>query len=279
MIYNSVIRFFHFIEVFIFSYWIFNTKLIKSSKKYTPFWRFKTGYRFYKNTQHITSGTTYKEHLAMALKIIESDLNGIIGDIVECGCWKGSSSSNLSIIANQLGKKLIIYDSFEGLPEMELNDREAEKYNKGEYKGMLEEVKRNITAYGCIQACEFRKGWFKDTLPSHTEPIALLFIDVDLEPSLNACVKNLWSHLSHGGHLFTDECMFLNYIALFFSESWWKKHFNCTPPGIYGSGLGIPLLNLYVGPHELRNDYYNHRSKGVAYTFKGSEAIWNKIYE
>jgi O-methyltransferase len=242
-------------------------------------WRLRTGYKFYKNTRRISSGTHYKEHLAMALKIIEAHLNGVPGDIVECGCWKGSSSSNLSIIAKQLGRKLIIYDSFAGLPEMETADREADKYIQGEYKGLEKEVKNNISKYGVIDVCEFRKGWFKDTLPNHTGKIALVFIDVDLEPSLNDCVKHLWPHLSPGAYLFTDECMFLNYVALFFSESWWKKHFNTTPPGLYGTGLGIPLLNLYVGPHELRSDYYNHRSKGVAYTFKGSEAIWNKAYE
>ncbi|MCW3076488.1 MAG: hypothetical protein JWO32_1097 [Bacteroidetes bacterium] len=279
MFYKIIIRFFHFIEIFIFSYWIFNTKKIKSSENFNAFWRFRTGYKFYKNTQKITSGTSYKEHLAMALKIIEGHLDNIEGDIVECGCWKGSSSSNLSIIAKLLGKKLIIYDSFEGLPDMEISDREASKYNRGEYRGMQEEVKNNITNYGCIEVCEFRKGWFKDTLSSHSEKISLLFIDVDLEPSLNDCVKSLWPHLSNGAYLFTDECMFLNYIALFFSESWWKKNFNSTPPGLYGTGLGIPLLNLYVGPHEIRSEYYNHRSKGVGYTYKGSEAVWNKTYE
>lgn len=274
-----MLRFFYFLEIFIFSFWIFNTKSIRESGRFGWRWRLRTGYRFYKNSRRIQSGTHYKEHLAMALKIVESKLKGVEGDMVECGCWKGASSTNLSIIAKELGIKLIIYDSFEGLPEMESNDREASKYKKGEYHGQLEEVKSNISRFGEIDVCEFRKGWFKDSLPSHKEKIAFIFIDVDLEPSLNDCVKYLWPHMSEGAYLFTDECMFLDYLALFFSESWWKKNFGSAPPGIYGTGLGVPLLNLYVGPHDLRNEYYSHRLKSVAYTFKGSSAIWNKSYE
>ena len=39
------------------------------------------------------------------------------GDVVECGCYACASSAKLSIIAKLLRKKLVVFDSFEGLPE------------------------------------------------------------------------------------------------------------------------------------------------------------------
>jgi hypothetical protein len=47
--------------------------------------------------------------------------------------------------------------------------------------------------------------WFDQTLPGVDFPIALLFLDVDLEASLDTCVRNLWPYLIDGGCLFTDE--------------------------------------------------------------------------
>lgn len=54
------------------------------------------------NKFRIPTGTSYKGHLAMALKILETppDVEGVI---VECGSWQGGSSANLSLICKQPG--------------------------------------------------------------------------------------------------------------------------------------------------------------------------------
>ena len=39
------------------------------------------------------------------------------GDVVECGCYLGGSSVNISLVCALTGRRLLIYDSFEGLPE------------------------------------------------------------------------------------------------------------------------------------------------------------------
>src|ERR1700744_830418 len=41
----------------------------------------------------------------------------IPGAIVEFGCFKGVSTVALSIAARQVGRRVIVFDSFEGLPE------------------------------------------------------------------------------------------------------------------------------------------------------------------
>ena len=70
------------------------------------------------------------------------------------------------------------------LPEGAPGDREAKAYKKGDYAGMLEEVKANIRRCGHMESCEFIKGWFKDTLPHLNSPVLLVYLDVDLEDSL-----------------------------------------------------------------------------------------------
>ena len=39
------------------------------------------------------------------------------GCIVEAGCFKGGSTAKFSLVAEKLGRPLIVFDSFQGLPE------------------------------------------------------------------------------------------------------------------------------------------------------------------
>ena len=130
------------------------------------------------NTIFIPTATSYKAHLAMALKIFETSPD-VPGNIIECGTWKGGSAANLSLVCKITGRKLIIYDSFEGLPDGKHGDREAKHYKKGDYCGTIDEVKSNIAKYGAIECCQFIKGWFDDTLPKLNSAVLLAFLDVD----------------------------------------------------------------------------------------------------
>ena len=62
--------------------------------------------------------------MAIALKILETPPD-VEGAIMECGTFKGGCAANLSIIAKITNRKLLIYDSFEGLPESVEGDREG----------------------------------------------------------------------------------------------------------------------------------------------------------
>ena len=60
----------------------------------------------------------------MALKIFET-LPETEGFILECGTLKGGCAANLSLVAKMTNLKLLVYDSFEGLPEIIQADREG----------------------------------------------------------------------------------------------------------------------------------------------------------
>lgn len=270
-----------FFKVFIFGLSIIpaiiillDSKTINNSYKFHFLRKMILGIKMLRNYFFIKTGTSFKTHLSMALKILEIP-PAVQGDVIECGTWKGGSAANLSLVCKIVGRKLIIYDSFEGLPALDPADRESKFYKQGDYFGSIDEVKKNITRFGEIGCCEFRKGWFKDTLPMLDTPIVLAFLDVDLEASLDICVRSIWPYLTEKGHIFIDEVVGLNYCALFYSERFWDKYFQRVPPGLIGAGTGLPLGEFYLGPWtEIHNYPMQHACAG-AYTRKDFSGYWN----
>ena len=248
---------------------ILNSKQIHKDYNLTFIKKLRLGFRMFFNTIRIQTGTSYKSHLVMTLKILETPPD-VPGNIVECGTWKGGCATNLSLVCKIVGRKLLIYDSFEGLPE----DREAKHYEKGDYCGTLEEVKKNISRYGEIESCEFIKGWFEETLPHLNSPVLLAFLDVDIEASLDTCVRYIWPNLVDKGYIFIDEVVGTDYCALFYSEKYWKKYFNRTPPGLIGAGTGLPLGEYYIGPWSERSMHPTWHSNAGAFTRKDMSGYW-----
>ena len=264
----------HFFSVIRDTLKILDSKQIRKEYNLTTLKKIRLGTKMFLNTLHIPTGTNFKVHLSMALKLFEMDPN-VNGHVLECGAWKGGSTANLSLVCKIVNRKLLVYDSFEGLPKASPGDRQAVGYQQGDYLGTLTEVKENIQKFGAIEVCEFVQGWYSETLPGLKESIALAFTDVDIEASLDTCIKYIWPQLIQNGYIFTDEATGVNYVALFYSEKWWKKHFNTTPPGIIGSGTGLPLGNIYIGPYDDNFSKHKQQEPGSgAYTYKGLDGLW-----
>jgi O-methyltransferase len=231
------------------------------------------GLRVVRNKHRILTANSYKPALVMALKLFEMPPE-VPGVVVECGTYKGGTAASLSLACRLVGRKLVVCDSFAGLPPAQQGDRGATGYRAGQYAGALEEVQANIARYGDIGCCEFVKGWFEDTLPHFDRPVALAFLDVDLDASLHTCVVNLWPRLVDEGYIFIDEFVNVDYCALFFSERYWKEHFNRTPPGLIGAGTGLALGEYYFGPWEERKLHPMQHHTGSAYTRKSMSGYW-----
>lgn len=270
--YRFILKIYYVITVPVAIFFILNSSAIHPAYKLGFFRKQWLGWRMFLNKLRVNTGTSYKAHLAMALKIFETPPN-VAGDILECGTWQGGSAVNLSLVCKMTGRKLLIYDSFEGLPEGKAEDRQG-FYETGEYCGSLELVKQNIERYGAIEVCEFAKGWFDQTLPSLDQPILLAFIDVDLELSLETCVRYIWPNLTDKGYIFIDEYVGLDYCSIFWSEEYWKKYFDRTPPGLIGSGVGLPLGEYYIGPWEETGSRPLHHPNAAAYTRKDFSGTW-----
>jgi O-methyltransferase len=236
-------------------------------------WRRKVqlAYRMWRTTRNVTTGTSYKAHLAMASKLVEIPRE-VEGVVVECGCWYGGSTANLSLICDIVDRELIVYDSFEGLPPPEKGDLYAKDDATGLLKAEVDLVRENVRRFGAVEHCTFRKGWFNETLPNHKEPIVLAFLDVDWQASLDDCVRNLWPHLTDKGYVFIDEFVLTDYCALFWSERYWKTRFDTTPPGLIGSGSGVGTGGYFTGPFDEWN--WIHDPTSVAYTRKDFSGYW-----
>jgi macrocin-O-methyltransferase TylF-like protien len=227
--------------------------------------------RMLRTTRRVQTATSYKAHLAMATKLLQVPA-AVSGAVVECGSFLGGSTANLSLVCDLVGRELIIYDSFEGLPAPRGNDEYAKESQTGYLRADLDLVKANVRTYGAIDRCRFRKGWFEDTLPSHTEPIVLAFIDVDYQASLDDCIRHLWPLLTERGYVFIDEYVLLDYCALFWSEDYWRTNFDTTPPGLIGAGSGVGVGQYYLGP--LEEWHAPQDPTSVAYTRKDFSGYW-----
>lgn len=198
----------------------------------------------------IQSATAWREHILLITSILKIPAS-VEGAIVECGCFKGASTTTLSLVCSMTNRRLLVFDSFQGLPTpSEVDQRhyvpilhKNPEYHKGEYTGGLEEVKRNISRFGSIRACTFFPGYYQESLPKYAsefrDKIAFIFLDVDLLESLQTCLQYLWPQLQPNCRLFTHEAHHLEMSSVFFDKPWWKERLNDIPPGLVGAGLGL----------------------------------------
>ncbi len=145
--------------------------------------------------------------------------NGIPGDLIEAGVWRGGAAIYMRGVLKAYGitdRLVWAADSFEGLPEPDAEKFPLEaKVQSGPmiqeaYHNLavgLEEVKRNFAAYRLLDnQVRFLKGWFKDTLP--TSPIAalsLMRLDGDFYESTKDSLDALYDRLSIGGYVILDD--------------------------------------------------------------------------
>lgn len=225
------------------------TKEIGAS--YSIGFRAKLGllYRFYRNTKHVQTLSDFREHMELAAAVLRVP-KSTEGSVVECGCYVGGSTVNLSLVCAMTGRKLIVCDSFQGLPEPKgkydrwhhaVHVGHTDVYFKGRFAATRETVEKNVTNFGDVSVCEFREGYFDQTMSDFHEPIVMAFLDVDLIDSLKPCLTGLWPNLQPGCRIYTHEARNLTPVALYFDQAWWQEALKEDAPGFVGSGVGLPL--------------------------------------
>lgn len=203
--------------------------------------RFEIIRRFHSISVHVPCEHLQAEMLAFTQTLFQLP-EEVRGCVVECGCFKGGGTAKLSIVAKVAGRKLYVFDSFEGIPEnFEVNERNIwggrVSFSRGDYCGSLEEVKANVRRYGEIESCEFVKGLFQDTLPDFAEPVAAAFLDVDLAASTETCVRYLWPLLAPGGFLFSQDGHLPLVRKVLTNERFWRERLDTQMPEIHGLGM------------------------------------------
>lgn len=125
---------------------------------------------------------------------------GVVGDILECGCYYGFSSCCLSWVCEFLELRLIVADSFQGLPDVS-----HAYYRPGDFACDFETVKKNVSAFGRIKNVDFIPGFYSQSLSELHRKISLIWMDVDLYESAHDVLSNVYPSLEQGGVIFTHE--------------------------------------------------------------------------
>lgn len=149
---------------------------------------------------------------------------GIAGDVVECGVWRGGSTMLAALTLLDLGERdrtLWLYDTFEGMSEPTEHDVSVDgasmvqewSSHRGQTEdpvfayGSLDEVRATMarTAYPADRL-RFVPGKVEDTIPATLPgPIALLRLDTDWYESTKHELEHLWPLLAPGGVIIVDD--------------------------------------------------------------------------
>jgi O-methyltransferase len=140
-------------------------------------------------------------------------IKSINGCIVECGVWRGGMIAGIYEFS-ETKRKCILFDSFEGLPEVKENDGKAAKIWQETNDGVgLDNCKAEIHfAEQAMKLANSTKhqivqGWFDQTLPitKINEPIAILRLDGDWYDSTMVCLENLYPQVAENGLIIIDD--------------------------------------------------------------------------
>jgi O-methyltransferase len=140
--------------------------------------------------------------------------NGVPGDLIETGVWRGGACIYMRAILDIYGvrnRKVWLADSFEGLPPPDPTNYPADAddnfHTYTDLAVSIDVVRNNFAKYNLLDdKVVFLKGWFKDTLPSSaTGPLALLRLDGDMYESTMDALRNLYDRLSVRGFIIIDD--------------------------------------------------------------------------
>ena len=209
----------------------------------------------WRNSHQPGSAATFFEHVYIVKQLLEVP-KSIRGDVAEFGCFKGFSTSSLSLACALTNRRLLVFDSFEGLPEPQesvsnIGTGKEVPYRQGEFKGTLEEVKDNVARFGDLSVCEFIQGYFENSLPARPtdEKYVLIFEDADLPQSVRSVLRGTWKKLQYGCVFFCHEARDREVVDIFFDKLWWADMIGEPAPGFVGSGVGMmsgPSLDLVL---------------------------------
>lgn len=142
--------------------------------------------------------------------------NGIVGDLVEAGVWRGGQTILMRAALEAAGedtRHVWVCDSFDGVPAPRQDgtrDPDADEtvdWAPGMYNASLSRVRSNFMRFGLLdERVHFVKGHFVDTMKTMQAPkIAVLRLDADTWDATNDVLTALYDRVSVGGYIIVDD--------------------------------------------------------------------------
>lgn len=149
-----------------------------------------------------------ERELSIILRELEKTLvSNTSGDVVEFGCYVGTTSVPVGRRLMGGDKKLYVYDSFEGLPEKTPEDASPAglQFVAGELLATRKQLVKNFKHAG-VPLPTITKGWFADITPDQVpEVISFAFLDGDYYHSVRDPLKLIWERLSPNAIVIVDD--------------------------------------------------------------------------
>jgi len=142
--------------------------------------------------------------------------DGVPGDLVEAGCWRGGASILIRATLDSLGaddRTLYVADSFTGFPMPDPGaypeDSGLEELSTHDFLATpIDEVRRNFARFGVERGVELVPGFFDETLPDlRGRRWALVRLDGDTYEATKLALESLYPGLAAGGYLILDDYM------------------------------------------------------------------------
>lgn len=143
--------------------------------------------------------------------------DGVPGDLIEAGTWRGGSSILMRATLDSLGvddRTVWLADSFNGFPtpddEAFPEDKDLNLSQEDFLAVPVEEVRGHFARFGLSEGLEFVEGYFEDTMPGLTGGSwAIARLDGDTYESTLLSLRSLYPGLAKGGFLILDDYGFL----------------------------------------------------------------------
>lgn len=149
-----------------------------------------------------------ERELNIILRELEKTISsGVVGDIVEFGCYVGTTSVPIGDRLKSTDKKLYVYDSFAGLPEKTNEDQSpaGTQFVAGELFASKKQLIKNFTQ-AHVPLPIIAKGWFSDLTPDQVpNEISFAYLDGDYYHSVLDPLKLIWPKLSAGAVILVDD--------------------------------------------------------------------------
>lgn len=127
--------------------------------------------------------------------------SNVSGEAAEVGVYKGGTARILTSVFSKSGKEIYLFDTFEGMPEVDIK---KDKHAKGDFADcsleMVEEQLKDLSHYKI----------YKGTFPKNTEDIkekifCFVHIDVDIYKSVKDCCEFFYNKMIAGGIMIFDD--------------------------------------------------------------------------
>jgi len=143
--------------------------------------------------------------------------DGIAGDVIEAGAWRGGASIMMRATLDSLGddRQVYVADSFAGFPEP--GRIEGGPEDRLDLRGIdflsvpEDQVAANFRKFGLTDNVHFVKGFFEDTMATlQGGNWALIRLDGDTYDATRVCLDTLYSGLAVGGHIVIDDYLLID---------------------------------------------------------------------